>query len=58
MAVTCTVTLTKDQRGEKGKRDMSSWFIQEYYDLAGTETEKKRTLLLNGSAISAVVAGR
>jgi hypothetical protein len=47
-----------EKREGKGKLDMSAWFIEEYHALKGSQSEKSRKLLLNGSAISAVVAGR
>ncbi|KAI0399894.1 cytochrome P450 [Xylaria palmicola] len=45
------------ERGDNGKTDMATYFIQEYEDTAGTKTKKARDLHLAGTAVTAVVAG-
>nr|AVY05503.1 cytochrome P450 monooxygenase-like protein [Nodulisporium sp.] len=45
-------------RGPKeGKPDMASWFIEEHQRLASSMNSRARSLLLSGTATSAVVAG-
>ncbi|PSN65038.1 cytochrome P450 monooxygenase-like protein [Corynespora cassiicola Philippines] len=58
MCTFCEGQMTKRMtHGGRGKLDMASWFIDEYHALRDSESEKKRKLLLSGSAVSAVVAG-
>ncbi|KAI1135148.1 cytochrome P450 monooxygenase-like protein [Hypoxylon sp. FL0543] len=46
------------ERGPKeGKPDMASWFIEEHQRLASSMNSRARSLLLSGTATSAVVAG-
>lgn len=49
----------RGQRGvNKEKPDMAQWFIDEFHNLSDVRSPKARRLLLSGTAVSAVVAGR
>lgn len=61
----CTKMLTlfsfagfRQRKDEHSKNDMASFFIEEHEKLGGERSLKERDLLLSGTSVSAVVAGR
>ncbi|KAI3343256.1 cytochrome P450 monooxygenase-like protein [Ustulina deusta] len=49
--------ISRLKRGDNGRTDMATYFIEEYENTAATKTKKARDLHLSGTAVTAVVAG-
>ncbi|KAI1827403.1 cytochrome P450 monooxygenase-like protein [Xylaria intraflava] len=45
------------KRGNNGKTDLATYFIEEYENTAKTKSKKERELYLSGTTVTAVVAG-